>query len=119
MGREYSAPVIMDGGAMSSTYLSLALTLVDAEIADTISSGSGLLTEAIIAVAQNMSFFRCGLQPGRRSQARCGEYSCRPDVPGMEWNPASEHRIHEKGITEILLFAALRCSQPSVCASVI
>ena len=47
--------MIMDGEAMSSAYLSLALTAVDAEIADTTASGSGRLTEAIIAVAQNMS----------------------------------------------------------------
>ena len=55
MGMEHSAPMIMDGEAVSSAYLSLALTAVDAEIADTTASGSGRLTEAIIAVAQNMS----------------------------------------------------------------
>ena len=55
MGMEQSAPMIMDGEAVSSAYLSLALTAVDAEIADTTASGSGRLTEAIIAVAQNMS----------------------------------------------------------------
>ena len=55
MGMEQSAPMIMDGEAMSSAYLSLALTAVDAEIADATASGSGRLTEAIIAVAQNMA----------------------------------------------------------------
>ena len=55
MGMEHSAPMIMDGEAVSSAYLSLALTAVDAEIADATASGSGRLTEAIIAVAPNMS----------------------------------------------------------------